>query len=265
MTAVVFPDREIAGMTFYHWRHEAAFAGWQRAGIAVGRHVRYSDEVGLKGSLGFHLVRTVDRAAGSWPGHLFRVGGLLRRSFRSDVDLGWCEALTVLEELPATLAFGPGGEAAAAITGRAAAFAVDEIEALGEAARLFGPRLATDPMRDRLRTTGVQDSKSPYLRRSRDPDPMDSYVAQRWIDLGCRTDTGIGHLVWEWDKIDPHDAFVRDSWTAALFAFGDALKAALYADLIEPDVYDWLDAPWSAGMAALGARAVAPAGARTDG
>lgn len=94
---------------------------------------------------------------------------------------------------------------------------------------------------------------------------MDVHVTDRWIELAFKTDRRIGNLVWEWDKIDPHFAFVRDSWTAALFAYGDALKAALWSDLLEPEVHAWLIAPWVAGMAAMSGSGLAPNAALTNG
>jgi hypothetical protein len=34
-------------------------------------------------------------------------------------------------------------------------------------------------------------------------------------------------------------------------AFHGALMAALWSDLIDPDIYEWLVEPWMAGMAAV--------------
>ncbi len=276
-----FPDEEVADLTFYLWQTEEDVWPWRRSGVRGRRHLRYPDDAALKGHLGFVVARSIDGIATCWPGHLFRVGdvkGLLRRSFRDDIDRGWCEALTILEEVPPTLAFGPGGEAAASIAARAASFSVDDIEAVGEAARPFGPELLRDrPIRQRsfmrVPELDVRDRFEQAAARAtwrynesppRDLAPMDSYVARRWIEVAYRTDPRIdeGHLLWESDTCWPLDAFVKASWRHALVACQDALRAALWSDLIDSDVVEWLNAPWAAGLAAIdpgpGARVPGP-------
>ena len=164
------PDREVAERTFYFWRSPGETAHWDRPDRVVGRRLHFpeTDRERTHHFTGFILTQAIEGIAVSWPGRLFRVGkvgGLLRRSFHASHDQGWCDDFTILEELPATLAFGPGGESAAAITTRAELLTVEQIEAMGAVALTFGSRPATDPMRDsvkeiasRLRTKATRTS-----------------------------------------------------------------------------------------------------------
>jgi hypothetical protein len=73
---------------------------------------------------------------GSWPCRLFRVEPVGRTVRRTDGSLPYkrgCRALRVVEELPAHVALGPGGEQVAALIERAGLLTVDEAQHWGAA------------------------------------------------------------------------------------------------------------------------------------
>jgi len=241
-----FPDRAIQDRAFYIWQAELDVSLFKEGRLQVEQRRRHPEDTKYPNPYGITLCQNPIEALSFWPGRLFRVGevkGLRRMSFTPNHDsIGWCEAYTILEELPSTLVLGPNGAAVAALVERVTSLNADEIQQLGEAARSAKGR-AWGAAERRLFHNAYEASGL-----SRVDNALRTYIEGRLIDLALETDgeIGRGHLLDEFQGCDRYLDFIDPVWSAARRAVHDAISAAILAGAVEPSVEAWLNEPWQA-------------------
>lgn len=246
-----FSDQEVASRSFYIWQSERDITRGHRQPLKVGQRLSYPEDARYETRWGITFEKAPDGIALFWPGRLFRVGdveGMLRRSFTPTYTVGWCRAFTILEELPATLAFGPRGADAVAIHDRALRLSAEDVVRLGEIARATHVAGSDGHRRERVRHMVETLAPPPRASPPRSTRMFEMNVDLALTSLALRVDheIGPGHLLDEFDGCDPYLALIDPVWGAAHAAINDALMAALWSDLLDPESETWLAGPWRA-------------------
>jgi hypothetical protein len=157
---------------------------------------------------GYLSVATVptDCTGMSWPCRLFAVEADDVREVDDLPNKRAVSSLRVVEELPAWQVFGPNGEAVVAVIDRARTLTADELTRLDAAGAA-----AWDAARAAARAAAWDEA---------------------WDAAGAAA----------WDAA--RDEAWDEAWDAAWAAARDAARAELVRDLITPEQYDNLTAPW---------------------